>query len=74
MVGQSTLGRDLYVAEATIRAGVQYAEANRRELVSDQIARFRRGWAGDPQPEIPDGFVPGFGPEDRYRVEFPAPT
>ncbi|CAM03220.1 hypothetical protein A8924_4337 [Saccharopolyspora erythraea NRRL 2338] len=71
MVGQSTLGRDLYVAEATIRAGVQYAEANRRELVSDQIARFRRGWAGDPQPEIPDGFVPGFGPEDRYRVEFP---
>ncbi|WP_232376705.1 M14 family zinc carboxypeptidase [Amycolatopsis aidingensis] len=59
------------VAAATIRAGIEYAETNRRELIADQIEQFRRGWAGEPQPEIPDGFVPGFGPEDRYSVEFP---
>ncbi|GAB3491886.1 M14 family zinc carboxypeptidase [Amycolatopsis cihanbeyliensis] len=59
------------VAAATIRAGVEYAETNRGDLVADQIEQFRRGHAGESQPEIPDGFVPGFGPEDRYSVEFP---
>lgn len=59
------------VAEATIRAGIDYTLSNRRELIADQIEQFRRGWAGEPAREIADGFVPGFGQEDRYSVEFP---
>ncbi|GIJ49455.1 hypothetical protein Val02_63410 [Virgisporangium aliadipatigenens] len=59
------------VAEATIRGAIGYTDANREQLIKDQIELFRRGWAGEAQREIPDGFVPGFGPEDRYRTEFP---
>ncbi|PXY28386.1 peptidase M28 [Prauserella muralis] len=59
------------VAAATITAGVAYTDAHRRELIADQIELFRRGWAGEPQRDIPDGYVPGFGEEDRYQVEFP---
>jgi hypothetical protein len=44
---------------------------HRADLISNQTEMFRRGKAGEPQREIPDGFVPGFGPEDRYRTEFP---
>ncbi len=32
---------------------------------------YRRGWAGEPLREIPDEYVPGWGPEDRYSTEFP---
>ncbi|GAA0481974.1 hypothetical protein Ade02nite_57650 [Paractinoplanes deccanensis] len=59
------------VAAATIEAALTYADTNRSALLADQIEQFRRGWAGEPQREIPDGFVPGFGPEDRYSTEFP---
>jgi hypothetical protein len=59
------------VAEATIEAAVTYADTNRADLLAGQIEQFRRGWAGTPSPRIPDGFVPGFGPEDRYSTEFP---
>ncbi|WP_040405436.1 M14 family zinc carboxypeptidase [Amycolatopsis nigrescens] len=59
------------VSEATILAGIAYTGAHRDELIADQIEQFRRGWAGEPQQPIPDGFVPGFGPEDRYSTEFP---
>lgn len=59
------------VAGATISAAVEYADRNRPELIDDQIEVFRRGWAGEPQREIPDGYVPGFGEEDRYSVAFP---
>jgi len=59
------------VVEATIRGAIAYTDENRTELIRNQIELFRRGWAGEPQREIPDGFVPGFGPEDRYRTEFP---
>ncbi len=59
------------VAEATIEAALAYADTNRASLLAGQIEQFRRGWAGAPSPEIPDGFVEGFGPEDRYSTEFP---
>ncbi|MGN9908668.1 M14 family zinc carboxypeptidase [Phytohabitans sp. LJ34] len=59
------------VAAATIRAAIGYADTHRAALVADQIELFRRGWAGEPQRHIPDGYVPGFGPEDRYTTEFP---
>ncbi|HEU4425739.1 MAG TPA: M14 family zinc carboxypeptidase [Pilimelia sp.] len=59
------------VVEATIRAAIAYTDENRTELIGDQIELFRRGWAGEPQRFIPDGYVPGFGPEDRYSTVFP---
>ncbi|SDX63154.1 Zinc carboxypeptidase [Amycolatopsis xylanica] len=59
------------VVEATIGTTIGYVHQHRSELISNQIEIFRRGAAGEPQREIPDGFVPGFGPEDRYRTEFP---
>ncbi|MFD2396457.1 M14 family zinc carboxypeptidase [Prauserella oleivorans] len=62
------------VAAATISAAIEYTDSHRSELIADQIELFRRGWAGEPQREIPDGYVPGFGEEDRYSVEFPRPT
>jgi hypothetical protein len=59
------------VVEATIRTTIDYVQDNRRELIANQIEMFRRGEAGEAQRAIPDGFVPGFGPEDRYTTEFP---
>ncbi|HWS36735.1 MAG TPA: M14 family zinc carboxypeptidase [Actinoplanes sp.] len=59
------------VAAATIEAALTYADTNRATLLADQIEQFRRGWAGEPSPTIPDGFVDGFGPEDRYSTTFP---
>ncbi|MEU4162382.1 M14 family zinc carboxypeptidase [Actinoplanes sp. NPDC026670] len=59
------------VAAATIEAALTYADTNRGTLLADQIEQFRRGWAGEPSPTIPDGFVDGFGPEDRYSATFP---
>ncbi|MEV6300039.1 M14 family zinc carboxypeptidase [Actinoplanes sp. NPDC051861] len=59
------------VAEATIEAALTYSDTNRASLLAGQIEQFRRGWAGEPSPTIPDGFVPGFGPEDRYSTTFP---
>ncbi|OLT41587.1 peptidase M28 [Saccharomonospora sp. CUA-673] len=68
---QRRSGINREVAEATIDAAIEYTDHNRDELIDDQIELFRRGWEGEAQPEIPDGYVPGFGEEDRYSVEFP---
>ncbi|MFI9815722.1 M14 family zinc carboxypeptidase [Saccharothrix variisporea] len=59
------------VVEATIRTALTYVRQHRSALVDNQIEMFRRGDAGEPQRPIPDGYVPGFGPEDRYTTEFP---
>ncbi|MEU8821408.1 M14 family zinc carboxypeptidase [Actinoplanes sp. NPDC048796] len=59
------------VAAATIEAALTYADTNRASLLAGQIEQFRRGWAGEPQRSVPDGYVPGFGPEDRYSTTFP---
>ena len=59
------------VSEATMRTTLDYTAAHRVELVDNQIEIFRRGAAGEKQRYIPDGFVPGFGPEDRFTTEFP---
>ncbi|RZS37105.1 zinc carboxypeptidase [Herbihabitans rhizosphaerae] len=59
------------VAAATMRAAIDYTDRNRESLIADQIELFRRGWGGEAQRFIPDGFVPGFGPEDRYGTTFP---
>ncbi|SER52805.1 Zinc carboxypeptidase [Lentzea xinjiangensis] len=59
------------VVEATIETTLDYVDDNRRSLIAGQTEMFRRGAAGEAQRYIPDGFVPGFGPEDRFRTEFP---
>lgn len=66
---RSGINRD--VAAATITSAIEYTEEHRGALIDDQIETFRRGWAGEPQREIPDEYVPGFGEEDRYSAEFP---
>ncbi len=55
----------------TIDATLAYLYEHRPELIANQAEIFRRGLAGEKQRHIPDGFVPGFGPEDRYATEFP---
>lgn len=59
------------VVEATINTTLDYVDDNRRSLIANQTEMFRRGAAGEAQRYIPDGFVPGFGPEDRFSTEFP---
>ncbi|MBB2944377.1 hypothetical protein FB565_004106 [Actinoplanes lutulentus] len=59
------------VAAATVEAALSYADTNKASLLAGQIEQFRRGWAGEASPVIPDGFVDGFGPEDRYTTTFP---
>ncbi|WP_433264279.1 M14 family zinc carboxypeptidase [Actinosynnema sp. CS-041913] len=59
------------VVEATIRSALDYVHRHRDVLVANQIEMFRRGSAGERLRHIPDGYVPGFGPEDRYTTEFP---
>ena len=59
------------VSEATVKTTLSYLDRHREELVDNQIEIFRRGAAGEPQRYIPDGFVPGFGPEDRFTTTFP---
>jgi hypothetical protein len=60
------------VSEASIRTTLDYVDNHDRELIDNQIELFRRGAAGEAQRFIPDGFVPGFGPEDRYTTKFPS--
>ncbi|MBE1471331.1 M14 family zinc carboxypeptidase [Kibdelosporangium phytohabitans] len=59
------------VSEASMKASLAYVQDNRQSLVANQIEIFRRGAAGEAQRHIPDGFVPGFGPEDRFTTKFP---
>ncbi|SES35039.1 M14 family zinc carboxypeptidase [Lentzea albida] len=59
------------VVEATIKTTLDYVDDNRRSLIANQTEMFRRGANGEKQRYIPDGFVPGFGPEDRFTTEFP---
>ncbi|HWM03008.1 MAG TPA: M14 family zinc carboxypeptidase [Actinophytocola sp.] len=59
------------VSEATMKTTLEYTLRHRVDLVDNQIELFRRGAAGEKLRFIPDGFVPGFGPEDRFTTEFP---
>jgi hypothetical protein len=59
------------VSESTMRSTLDYLDQHAVELIDNQIEIFRRGAAGEPQRFLPDGFVPGFGPEDRFTTTFP---
>jgi hypothetical protein len=61
------------IAEATMRASIEFTDTNRAELITDQIEIFRRGDAGEEQRPVPlDYFGDGtVGPEDIYVTDFP---
>ena len=68
-VRRSAINTDVH--EVAITTSLQYVQDHRDEVIHDQAEWYRRGWAGEPLREIPDGYVPGWGPEDRYTTEFP---
>jgi hypothetical protein len=75
-VGEAELQRRARVNTAVVveslRGSMAWADANRAQLLGDQVEMFRRGLAGEPHVEPPVGTVEGFGPEDQgYTTEFP---
>jgi zinc carboxypeptidase len=66
---RSAINTDVH--EVAIETSLQYIQDHRNEVLFDQAEVYRRGWAGEPLREIPDGYVPGWGPEDRYSTVFP---
>ncbi|RKN56235.1 peptidase [Micromonospora costi] len=68
-VRRSGINTDVH--EVAIRTSLRYIQDHRAEVLHDQAEVYRRGWAGEPLRDIPDGYVPGWGPEDDYRTTFP---
>jgi Zinc carboxypeptidase len=66
---RSAINTDVH--EVAIKTSLQYIQDHRTEVLHDQAEVYRRGWAGEPLRYIPDGYVPGWGPEDRYSTVFP---
>ena len=62
---------DTDVHEVAIKTSLKYIQDHRNEVIFDQAEVYRRGWAGEPLRQIPDGYVPGWGPEDNYNTTFP---
>ena len=62
---------DTDVHEVAIKTSLKYIQDHRNEVLFDQAEVYRRGWAGEPLRQIPDGYVPGWGPEDNYNTTFP---
>ena len=59
------------VHTAVVTATLNYMHRNRTQLILDHAEFFRRGAAGEPTRDIPNGYVPGWGPEDNYKTTFP---
>ncbi|MFG2062364.1 M14 family zinc carboxypeptidase [Micromonospora sp. NPDC048871] len=68
-VRRSGINTDVH--EVAIKSSLRYIQDHRNQLIFDQAEVYRRGWAGEPLRDIPDGFVPGWGPEDNYQTVFP---
>jgi hypothetical protein len=68
-VRRSGINTDVHVV--AIDTALDYMQTHRDQLIFDQAELFRRGWAGEPTKDIPDNFVPGWGPEDNYKTTFP---
>src|SRR3954451_15735433 len=62
---------DTDVHEVAIKTSLQYIQDHRNEVLFDQAEVYRRGWAGEPLRDIPVGYVPGWGEEDKYTTTFP---
>ncbi len=68
-VRRSGINTDVH--EVAIKTSLQYIQDHRAEVLHDQAEVYRRGWAGEPLRDIPDDYVPGWGPEDNYNTVFP---
>lgn len=68
-VRRSGINTDVH--EVAIKSSLRYIQDHRNQLIFDQAEVYRRGWAGEPLRDIPDGYVPGWGPEDNYQTVFP---
>ena len=68
-VRRSGINTDVH--EVAIKSSLRYIQDHRNQLIFDQAEVYRRGWAGEPLRDIPDGYVPGWGPEDNYNTVFP---
>ncbi|MDA0185274.1 M14 family zinc carboxypeptidase [Solirubrobacter phytolaccae] len=66
---RSTINTAVHVV--AIKTSLKYIEDNRNQVIFDQAEVYRRGWEGEPLRDIPDGYVPGWGPEDKYGTTFP---
>src|SRR3954451_921634 len=62
---------DTDVHDVAIKTSLKYIQDHRNEVIFDQAEGYRRGWAGEPLRDIPDGYVPGWGEEDKYGTTFP---
>ncbi|WP_433533275.1 M14 family zinc carboxypeptidase [Micromonospora sp. CA-263727] len=68
-VRRSGINTDVH--EVAIKTSLRYIEDHRAQVLFDQAEVYRRGWAGEPLRDIPDDYVPGWGPEDNYNTVFP---
>ncbi|GAA3723423.1 M14 family zinc carboxypeptidase [Plantactinospora mayteni] len=68
-VRRSGINTDVH--EVAIKTSLAYIQEHRDQVLHDQAEVYRRGWAGEPLRKLPDGYVPGWGPEDDYRTTFP---
>ncbi|WP_433311393.1 M14 family zinc carboxypeptidase [Micromonospora sp. CA-269861] len=68
-VRRSGINTDVH--EVAIRTSLRYIQEHRAEVLHDQAEVYRRGLAGEPLRDLPDGYVPGWGPEDNYHTTFP---
>ncbi|MGW3894613.1 M14 family zinc carboxypeptidase [Micromonospora profundi] len=68
-VRRSGINTDVH--EVAIRTSLRYIQDHRAQVLHDQAEVYRRGLAGEPLRDIPDGYVPGWGPEDNYNTTFP---
>ena len=68
-VRRSGINTEVHIV--AIKTSLKYIQDNRNRVIHDQAEWYRRGWAGEPLREIPDNYVPGWGPEDRYTTTFP---
>jgi hypothetical protein len=62
------------VAEATILASLDYLDANRDQLIADQIEIFRRGTLAEPSVLVPEGSCRASARRTSSRPPSPPPT
>jgi len=62
---------NIEVADAAVRATLEYAVTHRQQLVADQIEWYRRGVTGADQVPLTSTDLPGAGTEDVYLTDYP---
>ena len=71
----AAVANNIEYGRALLDTMLVYGVDNRDSLLADQLDVFRRGEVGAPSPmtqeRMPDGFVDGWGDEDRYPTTYP---